>query len=105
MGQHGEDGSAGKILEWISANLGALFQKLGNDIGASRRLGQIIEAVSAEANDQKSLDVVNEIYENDQVVLEDHTVLDRCLESIQKNLKWISMHDKDICQYLELLQD
>lgn len=93
-------GSAMTAFDWVVTNIEQLYTKLGKDIGASRRLGQILEAISENIYNEDAISKLESLYEKYPEMLAEHSFVLRSVESVRYNVNWKSAHNKEICTWL-----
>lgn len=97
---HGGNKAAVRLIEWIQGNIESLYVKLGEDTVAGRKLGQIIERSSAHITDTNSMSVLQAIQDDSSHILEDVRYIDRAVENIRSNAKWVADHNDFVCDWI-----
>lgn len=97
---HGGNKAAVKLIEWMQGNIGSLYEKLGQDTVAGRKLGQIIERAAAHIKDTETMSVLRAIQDESSDILEDVRYIDRAIESIRSNAKWVADHSDFVCDWI-----
>ena len=96
----GGDKAAVRAMQWMQKNIRQLFEKLGGDTVAGRKIGQMIERSAAHIKDTSAIRIFSSIQESNLDVLDDQKYIGRAIESVNSNTKWVELHDKFICDWI-----
>lgn len=99
VARNGGDKSPLETLSWIKENQELIYEKLGTDLGASRKIGQLIERVSASIYDAKALKMVLEFKANEDLI-SDASYITRAEATIRSNMAWQNNHGSVVCKWI-----
>lgn len=89
---------------WLNANADALFSKLGGDDEASVRVSQAAERVASLLADPAKAAEVDAFFERHKIKQSDPGFAARAKESIAANARWVKMHGREACAWVEAQQ-
>lgn len=93
------DNAPSEALSWIKENQERIYEKLGTDLGASRKIGQLIERISDSIYDAKALKMVLEFKDN-QDLISDISYITRAEATIRSNMAWQKNHGTSVCKWI-----
>lgn len=90
------------LLEWLQDNhMNMLFTKLGSDTGAGRKLARMLERISAHINDERAIDIYKSIPEKFADIFVDEMPINRAIEAVQSNSRWVKTHGQFVCEWIK----
>jgi puromycin-sensitive aminopeptidase len=98
--RNGGDPAVVRLLEFLSKNMLQLYEKLGADTGASRKLMRVIERAAPHAHDQHCIERIEELGREFPAILEDPRAIARSIEAIRVNMRWIETSNVATCGFL-----
>jgi len=100
--QNGGDAAVRRMLEWLKGgtNMITLYEKLGSDTGAGRKIMRAIERAARHARDQHCIDLMEDLRREYSGILEDGVTIARAIEAIRVNMRWIERHNVNVCGFL-----
>ena len=98
--RNGGDPAVVRLLDFLKKNMRALYEKLGADTGAGRKLMRVIERAAPHANDQHCIDRIEELHGEFPEILEDPVAISRSIEAVRVNMDWISRHNVAVCAFI-----
>ena len=99
VAKNGGDNAPSEALSWIKDNQERIYEKLGTDLGASRKIGQLIERISASIYDAKALQMVLDFMDN-QDLISDTSYIERAEATIRSNMAWQENHGTSVCKWI-----
>jgi len=96
----GGDPAVVRLLDFLGKNLLDLYEKLGADSGAGRKLMRVIERAAPHARDQHCIDRIEELRREFPAILEDPRAIARSIEAIRVNMHWIATSNVATCGFL-----
>ena len=85
--------------DWFVAHWEELHAKLGGDDEASRRMGQVMEAIGSGFSEAAVVEEVDAVYAAHAAVQSEPGYAARAKESIVANAKWVELHGETVCDW------
>ena len=100
--RNGGDPAVRRLLEWLKTgnNLLSLYEKLGSDTGAGRKIMRAIERAAPHAVQQHCIDLIEELQREYSGIIEDKSAISRALEAVRVNMHWYNVHNVPVCGFL-----
>lgn len=96
----GGDPAVVRLLDFLGKNMLDLYEKLGADSGAGRKLMRVIERAAPHARDQHCIDRIEELRREFPAILDDPRAIARSIEAIRVNMHWIATSNVATCGFL-----
>ena len=98
--RNGGDPAVVRLLNFLGKKMLELYEKLGADSGASRKIMRVIERAAPHARDQHCIDRIEELRGEFPAILEDPRAISRSIEAIRVNMHWIATSNVATCSFL-----